>query len=81
MLQSDIKKNGCPADRESMIHALATPGKPFINRGRTENRPGCLVPAALPSPPLAQLQVLTAADWACDEVDIGGAHSQPAMGC
>ena len=53
-----------------MTHAQAEPRKPFIRRGRTENRPGCLVPAALLSPLLAQIQVLIAWAWACDEVDM-----------
>lgn len=32
------------------IYVAAAPGRPFISKGRTENRPGCLVPASPPSP-------------------------------
>lgn len=61
-----------------MIHTQTEPEKPFIRRGRTENRPGCLVPAALPSPLLAQIQVLIAWAWAYDEVGMAEfTHSQP----
>lgn len=76
---NQAQKNVCLADKKSMptpIHVAAAPGRPFISKGRTENRPGCLVPASPPSPagpaPGADSQRLGS-----DEVDTDR-HSQPA---
>lgn len=69
----------------AQIHVAAAPGKPFISRGRTGNRHGCLVPAASPGV-LAQFQVLTAR-LGCDGTDSVGPFpasqpaSQPVAGC
>lgn len=49
MLQAGIK-NGCLVGRESTMHVLAVPRKPFISRWRREKRPGVWYQPPCPDP-------------------------------